>query len=514
MITPNSLLQRLDLAVLRHVTLADLADRLGRLHGDRVFVTEVIRPGVERSLTFAQMRSQTARWSAAIAARSRPRTPVVVATPNGVEQFLLCLAVSRAGGLPVPVNPQMTAFEVRHVIKDCGAELVIRSADELDSGPGSRSAITEPFPFDADDGAALFYTSGTTGSPKGAELTHRGLVGQAATAALWPTGLRRDELLLSLPVAHIMGFAALLAPAMAGFPVYFLPRFSAARALDLIEDRRVSAFMGVPAMYRMLLDAGAADRDLSSVRAWLSGADTMPPELARAFKSFGATVTLPGIGPIGEAAFVEGYGMVEVGGGVAAKMSPPLLPFGLGESLGLPFPGWRFRVAGPDGRPVATGQVGELWLKGPGVLKSYWGDVEATANALTEDGWLRTGDLVRAGVLGTVLFNGRSKHVIISGGYTVYPVEVEAALAEHPAVAEAAVVGLPDAKLGEVPAAAIRLVPGERVSVGDLSKWAAERLAHYKVPRRIVVVSEDFPRTATRKVRRDAVCAMFEEAAS
>lgn len=508
----RALVRRAELALRRSATLADLMAQLAEVHGSATFVTEELSPGRVRTLTYLEAARQVERWSVAVSARSVPGRPVVVATANGIDQFLVCLAVARAGGLPAPVNPQMTRAEVDHVIADSGATLVIRDAADLDTGKGSRSAPTVAAHPAAGDVAALFYTSGTTGRPKGAELSHRALVGQVAAAAAWPFVLRHDEIVMALPVAHIMGFVAVMGPALAGIPIYFLDRFSPTRVLEAIESRRSSAFIGVPTMYRTLLESGAADRDLTSVRVWISGADVMPADVARRFKSFGATATLPGIGPVGEAAFVEGYGMVEVGGSVAAKVSPPLLPIGLGDSLGLSMPGWKLKVTDPDGRSVLPGQVGELRLRGPGLLKGYWGDQDATAAAITSDGWLRTGDLVRSGPFGTVLFHGRAKAVIKSGGYSVYPLEVEADLEEHPDVLEAAVVGLPDDKLGEVPVAAVRLRPKARVTGEQLVVWCGVRMAQYKAPRTVVVV-DDLPRTGTRKVQRDRLLPLFDPAA-
>ena len=274
--------------------------------------------------------------------------------------------------------------------------------------------------------------------------------------------LRRDEAVVALPVAHIMGFAVLLGLACSGVPAYVLARFRPDDVLDALEQRRATIFVGVPAMYRLLLEAGAEERDLSSVRVWASGADVMPADLAERFQRLGATAKLPFVGPVGKAVFFEGYGLAESAGAVAVKASLPLLDRLLpGDSVGTPLPGYRFKVVDDEGRPVRPGQVGELWVKGPGVTPGYWGDVSATEAVLTDDGWLRTGDLARRGPLGTVRFSGRSKHVIKRGGYSVYAVEVEAALEEHPAVVEAAVVGLPDERLGEVPAAAVRLAAGQ-----------------------------------------------------
>ncbi|HEY1117451.1 MAG TPA: fatty acid--CoA ligase family protein, partial [Acidimicrobiales bacterium] len=166
------------------------------------------------------------------------------------------------------------------------------------------------------------------------------------------------------------------------------------------------------------------------------------------------------------------------------------------------------RVVGDDGAEVPAGQVGELQVKGPGVLKAYWGDDAATAAVLTDDGWLRTGDLARKGPLGLLVFEGRSKHVIKHGGYSVYALEVEQALEQHPDVLEASVIGLPDATLGEVPAAVVRLAPHCTTTAEDLLPWAAERLSDYKVPKRAIAV-EELPRTGTAKVQKQALVELF-----
>ncbi len=499
-------IERATLLLRRDLTLGTLFDRLEKLHGDRQLVTEA-EGGLD--LTYAQAAKRVRRWSAGIAAQVQPGEVVVVATPNGYEQLLLCCAAARAGALPAPVNDQMRRDEVAHVVRDSGATLVIKSAAAVDAP----AAVAEPHHAEADDVAALFYTSGTTGRPKGAALSHRALVGQVAAAVLWPARLHRDQAVIALPVAHIMGFVVLLGLGVAGIPTYFLPRFHPVQVLDAIESRRATIFVGVPAMYRMLEEAHASERDLTSVRIWGSGADAMPPELAERFKRMGATVTIPLLGAVGQATFAEGYGMVEVGGGVAAKVSPPFLGSGigpLGEALGFALPGYEMRIVTERGDAAPAGRVGELQVKGPGVLKGYWGDEEATAAVLTEDGWLRTGDLARKGPLGLVVFEGRSKHVIMHGGYSVYALEVEQALERHPDVLEASVIGLPDERMGEVPVAVVRLAEGVTLTKVKLATWAAQHLAEYKVPKRFVAVDE-LPRTGTAKVQKSELLELFDD---
>jgi acyl-CoA synthetase (AMP-forming)/AMP-acid ligase II len=495
------LAKRLDLARGRDLTLGTLLERVAEVHPHRLLVSEA---GRDRTLTTTDAAELVDRWAGAVAAQSELGDRVVLDLPNGYDVFLLTLAVARAGRVPAPVNAQMTRAEVHHVVADSGAALVVRDVDELpDVGPFGPAVAADPRSI-----AALFYTSGTTGSPKGAQLTHVGLLGGASGLAALPTELRRDELVMALPLAHIFGFALVVGAACGALPVHLLDHFNPIRVLDALETRRATVFAGVPAMYRMLEEAGADDRDLSSVRLWISGADAMPAEVARRFKRRGASLTLPLVGAVGEAVFAEGYGMVETSGGVAIRVSPPLVPASFGGSVGVPLPGVRFRVMGDDGDEVSVGEVGELWLTGPGVLTGYHGSPEATAGALTDDGWLRTGDLVRRGPLGIVNFEGRMKDVIKRGGYSVYAVEVEHDLEEHPDVLEAAVVAVPDERDGEVPVAAVRLADGADLAGADLEAWAIERMARYKVPVRFVEV-DDFPRTGTDKIQRREVAAQL-----
>jgi len=501
LVNPLRTLRRAEMVFRRDETLGSIMHSLAAIHGDNRLVEEA--DGGLR-ITFAQAAKRVGRWAGGVADRTKPGDRVVIATPNGYEQFLLCLAVSRAGAIPVPINEQMRPDEITHVISDSGAALVIRSATEIDGA----EPLSVPVDAEPGDVAALFYTSGTTGKPKGVELSHRALVGQVVAGVVWPAGLRHDEAVFSLPVAHIMGFATLMMLACAGLPAYVLPKFRPTDVLDAIESRRSSVFIGVPAMYRLMLEAGAEDRDLSSIRVWGSGADVMPTELAHQFKKMGATFCLPIAGPIGEALFVEGYGMVEVGGGVAAKLSPPMINLGLGESVGVQLPGYSLKVVDENGGEVSAGSIGELLVKGPGVTKGYWNAPEATSAAITPDGWLRTGDLARKGPFGTVMFVGRQKDVIKHGGYSVYANEVQQALEEHPSILEAAVVGLPDNRVGEVPAAVVRLEVGITLESLDLPRWAAERLAHYKVPKQFVAV-DDLPRTGTKKVQKQELLSLF-----
>jgi long-chain acyl-CoA synthetase len=497
----NTLRQRIDLARTGHLSAATLMEKLAELYGDKHLVTEDGDAGLQ--LTYGQAADLVARAAGSIRCRIARRDRVVVGSPNGYGLFLLTLAVARAGGIAVPVNPKSAPDEIEHIVADSRATLVLRSLDEEQDGDP-----VDPGATSADEVTALFYTSGTTGKPKGAQLTNRALVGQAATATLFPSGLVRSEVVSGMPVAHVAGFSMLAILAGLGLPIYLLRRFRPDNALEAIESRRAGMFIGVPAMYRMMLEAGAAERDLSSVRLWASGADAMPFDLARRFQAMGSLARIPGSGRrIGMAAFVEGYGMVELGGGAAVKLLPPGPSLPLSGLVGLPMPGYRMQVVDDGGRRLPRGQVGELAAKGPGVMKGYHGQGD-TAETFTFDGWLRTGDLARSRRCGVVEFAGRKKDVIKHGGYSVFAIEVEAVLDEHPAVAESAVIGLPDDAKGEIPAAVVRTAPGEAVTEEELVTFLDDRLADYKVPRRIIFAG-DLPRSGTDKVQKDELKKLF-----
>ena len=306
------------LAFRRDHTLGVLLERLAEVRGSTDLVEEA-DGGL--TLTIAEAAHLVDRWAGRIAVRVQAGR----GRGGGHAQRLRAAAAVprrlRAGAVPAPVNALMRPDEIAHVECRLGRRgHPIHAVSDLPAA----QALGHAVPAEPDDVAALFYTSGTTGKPKGVELTHKGLLGGVMAGTLIPGGIRHDTAVVSLPMAHIMGFAVALGMACAGVPVWFLPRFHPVRVLDAIETRRASLFVGVPAMYRMLLEAGAEDRDLKSVRVWVSGADAMPAELAARFKKLGATAVLPVVGAVGEAAFAEGYGMVETGGGVAAKVSPPM----------------------------------------------------------------------------------------------------------------------------------------------------------------------------------------------
>lgn len=431
---------------------------------------------------------------------------VLVLAPNGITFACALYAALRAGGVVVPGNVAYTPRELAHLLDDAQVRLVIAdpaagrlARAAVDAATGSSAVVMTSL----GDGAGLAagrssmppgdaviaYTSGTTGRPKGARLTHANLLANLeAFGNLDRLRLEPGDVLLGiLPFSHTFGLNVTLNAAVeAGACVLALERFSPGSAAEAIAATGVTVAYGAPGVYAAL--AALAERGpvpLPTLRAAVSGADSLPVGVWEAFAD------RYGLG------IMEGYGLTETAPVVATNCASPATRPG---TVGHPLPGVRVRIAADDGRDRPTGEEGEILVSGPNVFAGYHGQESATAEIL-RDGWLRTGDLGRRDADGYLSIVGRLGDVIIVSGFNVYPPEIEQVLSEHPAVAEAAVVGAPDARTGERVCAYVVLRPGASVDVETLTAHCRERLARFKLPRELHVVG-DLPHTPLGKLRR------------
>jgi long-chain acyl-CoA synthetase len=332
----------------------------------------------------------------------------------------------------------------------------------------------------------ILYTSGTTGTPKGAELTHDNLLGNVDTILSTLIEMQPDDVVLgALPFFHVFGLTCGLNSTLkAGGMLTLIPRFDPDHALEIIERDRVTIFEGVPTMYVAMLHSDkAGSADVSTLRLCVSGGSAMPGEVLRAFEEkFGCKI-------------LEGYGLSETS--PVASFNHPDRERKVG-SIGTPVAGVEMKVVGEDGEEVPQGEVGEIVIKGPNVMKGYWRKDDATREAI-KDGWFHSGDMAKVDDEGYFFIVDRKKEMILRGGYNVYPREIEEVLYEHPAVAEVAVVGVPDDKMGEEVGAAIVLKKGEDASADEIKSYVKEQVANYKYPRRIWFVDE-LPKGPTGKI--------------
>jgi long-chain acyl-CoA synthetase len=289
-----------------------------------------------------------------------------------------------------------------------------------------------------------------------------------------------------------------------GLPWYFLNRFDPEKCLRLMEKERATAFLGVPAMYAMLLNAGVDKYNLEGMRLWGSAADKMPREHIRKIQGMGSKGLLFPF-------FVELYGQVETSGLGTFRLLLPWMNPAIG-GMGLPLPWIKMRVVDENGNPVRRGKVGEVEMKGGNVLQGYWGRRDATKQAFNK-GWFRTGDLARQGRLGLFYFVDRKSDRIKCGGYSVFSAEVEEEMQAHPRIEEVAVIGVPDEVKGEIPIAVVTLRQGEQASPQEILEWARQNIAHYKCPRRIEIIDE-MPYGATQKMLKKELRRRFANAAS
>ncbi len=343
----------------------------------------------------------------------------------------------------------------------------------------------------ADDASDILFTSGTTGKAKGVVQTH-GRTLQVATDWVAMTGLTAgDRYLMVNPYFHMFGLkAGILASVAAGATMYPEPVFDVERVLARVESEGITVLPGAPTIYQSILDAPSrAERDLSTLRVAVTGAADIPVELIRRVQQ-----ELP------FSVVVTGYGLTE--GGTAAATSPDDDPTTIATTVGRPRPGFELRIVGADGTDVAGGDTGEILLRGPSIMSHYLDDPEATAATLSDDGWLRTGDLGVIDDDGHLRIVGRSKDMFIVGGFNAYPAEIEDSLLRHPDIAQVAVIGIPDQRLGEVGMAFVVPRVGTSPSEDEIVAWSREQMANYKVPRRVQLI-EALPVNATGKVVKD-----------
>jgi long-chain acyl-CoA synthetase len=490
-------------------TLAHNLTETARRQGDR--------PAVrldDHVLTYAELLSATQRVAGLLRAHGvGPGDRVGLVLPNVPAFPVLFYGAVAAGAVVVPMNPLLKSREVDYYLEDSGASIVFawhQMADEARTaaeGRGVDFVAVEPAGFlslleehepveevvdrDSDDTVVLLYTSGTTGQPKGAELTHANMQTNALMTAETLVQLTSEDVVMGcLPLFHCFGLTCgLNATVVAGACLTMLPRFDAGKALEVIARDKVTVFEGVPTMYSGMLNAPDAESyDVSSLRTCISGGSAMPVEVMKAFEeAFGCIV-------------LEGYGLSETS--PVASFNQPDKERKPG-SIGLPVRGVEMRVVDDEGKEVTTGDVGEVAIRGENVMKGYWKRPEDTAKAIP-DGWFRTGDMARQDDDGYFYIVDRKKDLIIRGGYNVYPREIEEVLYEHKGVAEAAVIGIPHPELGEEVGAAVVLKPDAEASEEDLKSFAKERLAAYKYPRQLWILDE-LPKGPTGKILRREV---------
>ena len=443
---------------------------------------------------------------------------VAVQTDKSVNAVCLYLGCLKAGAVYLPLNTAYTPSEVAYFLSDArptllvcrpasrealapvAAEAEVRHLHTMDeSGGGSlaeeavkQAAEAPTEKCAADDLAAILYTSGTTGRSKGAMLTHRNLSSNALTLReIW--GFRADDILLhALPIFHVHGlFVAINTTLLSGAGMIFLPRFDADEMIRLLPS--ATAMMGVPTFYVRLLSDPRFNKELvAHMRLFVSGSAPLLEETFRAFEERTGTRIL------------ERYGMTEAG----MITSNPYNGDRRAGTVGFPLPDVEVRVADDAGKILGTGEIGVLEAKGPNIFKGYWNMPEKTAEEFRADGFFITGDIAKIDQDGYVHIVGRAKDLVISGGYNVYPKEIELVIDEMDGVVESAVIGLPHPDFGEAVAAVVKR--DGPVEEGDVIAVAKERLANFKVPKRVFFV-EDLPRNAMGKVQKAELRQTYED---
>jgi long-chain acyl-CoA synthetase len=484
--------------------LADMLIRTAADHGGR---TAIKLDDLE--LPYAALEGASRHAAGLLAGKGiGPGDRVGLMLPNVPYFPVLFYGALRVGAVVVPMNPLLKSREVGFHLQDSGAKLLFAwhqfgepasagaeaagaeyvavTPGEFEHAVGNAEPLADVAERDDEDTALILYTSGTTGKPKGAELTHANLREAARISVDLVDSGPETVTFGGLPLFHVFGLTSGLNSCVrVGGCLTLLPRFDPGKALEIIQRDKVNTFLGVPTMYAAMLHHEGADQfDTSTLELCVSGGAAMPVEVLRGFEErFGCTV-------------LEGYGLSE--STAIAAFNRPDRERKPG-SIGIPVPDTGMRLVDDDGSDVPDGDVGEILVKGPTVMKGYWNREEATAETLDADGWLKTGDMARIDDDGFYFIVDRKKELVIRGGFNVYPREIEEVLYEHPAVREAAVLGLPHESLGEEIGAAVVLREGEQATAEELRDYVKERVAAYKYPRR-VWFADELPKGPTGKI--------------
>ena len=461
-------------------------------------------------LSYSMLDEGSARIAGLLKSRGlEPGDRVGLMMPNVPYFPVIYFGILRAGAVVVPMNVLLKKREVGFYLEDPGAKFLFAWGDFAEAAEagaeqaGAEVILVKPGEFeklladqepdrdmadaDAEDTAVILYTSGTTGKPKGAELTHSNLSKNSKGVSEKLGEMSGEDVLLgALPLFHSFGQTCTMNSAVSvGATVTMLPRFDPDKALEIIERDRVTLFQGVPTMYNAMLHSKSCDSaDCSSLRICMSGGAAMPAELMRAFEEKFDCMIL------------EGYGLSETS--PVASFNHPDKERKPG-SIGTPIEGVEMQVWDDDGKEVAQGEVGEIVIRGHNIMKGYWNREDANKEAITEDGWFRTGDMAKMDEDGYFFIVDRKKDLIIRGGYNVYPREVEEVLYEHPAIQEAAVIGVPHDELGEEVGAAVVRKEGESLEADEVKSYVKEQVAAYKYPRKVWFVDE-LPKGPTGKI--------------
>lgn len=512
-----------------HLAVAELLERAARKRPEKGAVFD----GSKR-ISYGELYKDVQLLASSLAAQGIEKGDrIIVYMPNWHEFVTVYFAVAKLGAIIVPANIRYRREELQYILEHSGAKAVFAGkglshfdfleefrrdpATELEHiftvrfkkdpylsyeallAEGDLSKVPQTVINPEEDTISILYTSGTTGQPKGAMLTHKNFVHTAVISAEYMHCTKDDVFLIAVPAFHCFGMipGILSAVAVAG-KIVLVEEFKAEKVLQLIEEEKITVHHGVPTMFILELNHPSfAKYDLSSLRTGIIAGAPCPVEIVRRIRTeMGCDI-------------VVSYGMTESSTTITMTDYDDD-DFLRSETVGRPLPGAAVKIVDENRHEVPPGVVGEIAVKSYGIMKGYYRNPEKTKEVFDEEGWFYTGDLGTVDERGYVRIKGRKKEMIIRGGYNIYPREIEDHLYKHPSVMDTAIVGLPDTVLGEISCAAVKLKPGKKEDEQSIKEYLAQRVADYKVPDHVVFI-EEFPMTASGKIKKTLLQQLLKE---